>query len=192
MCVLSNAAITKSYLKDLKTEVKNRRRSKVLRKKVLKELKKMTPTVKPVKTNVKSKQALKKIQERAEAKELANMFRDSERLAQKLIAAKTKDAEKALKAKAKAAEKAAKKLAATQAKAAEKALKAKAMEAKKAAKKLAATQAKFAKKALALLKFAQANNYTIEDIVAELKSQVEPSRSDNFVTIIDSENNINM
>ena len=42
---LSTAAITKSYLKDLKTEVKNRRRSKILRKKVLRELKKTTPTV---------------------------------------------------------------------------------------------------------------------------------------------------
>ena len=182
---LSTTAITKSYLKDLKTEVKNRRRSKLLRKKVLRELKKTTPTVKPVKTKIKSKRALKKIQERAEAKELASMFRDSERLAEKLVSTQ-----------AKAAEKAAKKLAATQAKAAEKSLKAKAKAAEKAAKaeakKLEAKHAKFAKKAIALLKFAQANNYTIEDIVAELKAQVEPSRSDNFVTIIDSENNINM
>ena len=181
---LSTTAITKSYLKDLKTEVKNRKRSKLLRKKVLRELKKTTPTVKPVKTKIKSKQALKKLKN-AEAKELASMFRDSERLAEKLAATQ-----------AKAAEKEAKKLAATQAKAAKKALKAKAKAAEKAAKaeakKLAATQAKFAKKAIALLKFAQANNYTIEDIVAELKAQVEPSRSDNFVTIIDSENNINM
>ena len=182
---ISTTSITKSYLKDLKTEFKNRKRSKLLRKKVLRELKKTTPTVKPVKTKIKSKQALKKLRERAEAKELASMFRDSERLAEKLAATQ-----------AKAAEKEAKKLAATQAKAAKKALKAKAKAAEKAAKaeakKLAATQAKFAKKAIALLKFAQANNYTIEDIVAELKAQVEPSRSDNFVTIIDSENNINM
>ena len=43
----------------------------------------------------------------------------------------------------------------------------------KAAKNLAAKHANFAKKVLSLLKFAQANNYTVEDIVAELKAQVE-------------------
>ena len=40
MCMLSNAAITKSYLKELKPYLQNKKRSKVLRKKVLKELKK--------------------------------------------------------------------------------------------------------------------------------------------------------
>tara|TARA_B100000519_G_C14258666_1_gene446423 strand:- start:13 stop:1077 length:1065 start_codon:yes stop_codon:yes gene_type:complete len=85
--------------------------------------------------------------------------------------AQAKKAAKEAKAKAKEAEKQAKK-----------AVKA----AKQAAKKAAAKHANFAKKALALLKFAQANNYTVEDIVAELKSQVESARSDNnMVTIID-------
>ena len=60
-----------------------------------------------------------------------------------------------------------------QAKKAAKEAKAKAKEAKKAAKNLAAKHANFAKKVLSLLKFAQANKYTVEDIVAELKAQVE-------------------
>ena len=46
-------------------------------------------------------------------------------------------------------------------------------QAKKAAKNLATKHANFAKKVLSLLKFAQANNYTVEDIVLELKAQVE-------------------
>jgi|UniRef100_A0A6C0AKZ0 hypothetical protein len=65
----------------------------------------------------------------------------------------------------------------TQAKKAAKEAKAKAKEAekqaKKAAKNLAAKHANFAKKVLSLLKFAQANNYTVEDIVVQLKAQVE-------------------
>lgn len=64
-----------------------------------------------------------------------------------------------------------------QAKKAAKEAKAKAKEdekqAKKAAKNLAAKHANFAKKVLSLLKFAQANNYTVEDIVVQLKAQVE-------------------
>ncbi|MAR49533.1 MAG: hypothetical protein CML42_00230 [Rhodobacteraceae bacterium] len=64
-----------------------------------------------------------------------------------------------------------------QAKKAAKEAKAKAKEAKakakKAAKNLATKHANFAKKVLSLLKFAQANNYTVEDIVLELKAQVE-------------------
>jgi len=73
--------------------------------------------------------------------------------------------------------KAAKKLELKVAKQAAKKAKAKAKEAekqaKKAAKNLAAKHANFAKKVLSLLKFAQANNYTVEDIVVQLKAQVE-------------------
>tara|TARA_B100001142_G_C14340077_1_gene657493 strand:+ start:2038 stop:2985 length:948 start_codon:yes stop_codon:yes gene_type:complete len=44
---------------------------------------------------------------------------------------------------------------------------------------------KLAKKTLALLKWAQDNNFTKDDIVNELELQVKDSRSDNMVTIID-------
>ena len=104
---LARAAITKSYLKDLKVEVKSRRRSKLLRKKVLKELKNTTPAVKPVKTRVKSKKALKLAQERTEAKEKAKAVK-------KLAAEQARAEKKALKELAKAKAKAAKKLAAEQ------------------------------------------------------------------------------
>jgi len=104
---------------------------------------------------------------------------------------------KEAKAAAKAEAKAAKKLAAAQAKAA----KAAAKEAEKlaaaqakAAKKLASEQAKvakkldnkLAKKTIALLKWAQANDFFLEDIVDLLGQQVESARSDNTMeTIID-------
>ena len=110
---------------------------------------------------------------------------------------KVKEAKAAAKAAAKAEAKAAKKLAAAQAKAA----KAAAKEAKKlaaaqakAAKKLASEQAKvakkldnkLAKKTIALLKWAQANDFFLEDIVDLLGQQVESARSDNTMeTIID-------
>ena len=45
---------------------------------------------------------------------------------------------------------------------------------------------KLAKKTIALLKWAQANDFELEDIVNILESQVEEARSDNnMVTIID-------
>tara|TARA_Y100000389_G_scaffold40782_1_gene35352 strand:+ start:4454 stop:5413 length:960 start_codon:yes stop_codon:yes gene_type:complete len=44
---------------------------------------------------------------------------------------------------------------------------------------------KLAKKTLALLKWAQDNDFTKDDIVNELELQVKDSRSDNMVTIID-------
>ena len=97
------------------------------------------------------------------------------------------------KAKAKLADKEAKKLAAAQAKAA----KAKAKKDRKffldvvkqveknsiAAEKLGN---KLAKKTIALLKWAQANDFELEDIVNILESEIESPRSDNnMVTIID-------
>ena len=100
---------------------------------------------------------------------------------------------KAEKAKAKLAAKEAKKLAAAQAKAA----KAKAKKDRKffldvvkqveknsiAAEKLGN---KLAKKTIALLKWAQANDFELEDIVNILESEIEAARSDNnMVTIID-------
>jgi len=100
---------------------------------------------------------------------------------------------KAEKAKAKLAAKEAKKLAAAEAKAA----KAKAKKDRKffldvvkqveknsiAAEKLGN---KLAKKTIALLKWAQANDFELEDIVNILESEVEAARSDNnMVTIID-------
>ena len=106
----------------------------------------------------------------------------SKRLEEKTINNTKKLAFKVAKRVAKIA---AKKIAKQVAKA-EKAEKAKAKEEEKALKKLSAKHANFAKKTLALLKFAKANNYTVEDVVAELNAQVEQSRSDNnMVTIID-------
>ena len=111
------------------------------------------------------------------------------RAEKKLAAAQAK----AEKAKAKLAAKEAKKLAAAQAKAA----KAKAKKDRKffldvvkqveknsiAAEKLGN---KLAKKTIALLKWAQANDFELEDIVNILESEVESARSDNnMVTIID-------
>ena len=89
------------------------------------------------------------------------------RVEKKLAAAQAK----AEKAKAKLAVKEAKKLAAAQAKAA------------KTAKKL---DNKLAKKTIALLKWAQANDFELKDIVNILESEVVSARSDsNMVTIID-------
>jgi hypothetical protein len=90
-----------------------------------------------------------------------------------------------------------KKLAATQAKAAKKL----ASEQAKAAKALAATEAKefkaaeklenkLAKKTIALLKWAQANNYTIEDIAFHLNNAPSARSNNNMVTIIDIHNQI--
>jgi hypothetical protein len=106
---------------------------------------------------------------------------------------KVKEAKAAAKAAAKAEAKAAKKLAAAQAKAA----KAKAKENRKfvlavakqieknaiAAEKLGN---KLAKKTIALLKWAETNDFELEDIVNILESEVESARSDNTMeTIID-------
>ena len=100
---------------------------------------------------------------------------------------------KAEKAKAKLAAKEAKKLAAAHAKA----VKAKANEnrrfvlavAKQIEKNAIAAEKlgnKLAKKTIALLKWAQANDFELEDIVNILESEVESARSDNnMVTIID-------
>ena len=111
------------------------------------------------------------------------------RAEKKLAAAQAK----AKKAEAKLADKEAKKLAAAQAKAA----KAKAKKDRKffldvvkqveknsiAAEKLGN---KLAKKTIALLKWAQANDFELEDIVNILESEIESPRSDNnMVTIID-------
>ena len=75
MSTLPIQTFTKSYQEDLVKEVKRRKEFKVLRKKVLKQLKKETPTIKPVKTKVKSKKALKKAAEKAAEKEVLRTVR---------------------------------------------------------------------------------------------------------------------
>lgn len=120
-----------------------------------------------------------------EAKKLAAKAAKSESKAQAKAQAKAAKA-------AKAADKEAKKLAVAQAKAAKKL----ASEQAKAAKKLESEQAKaanklsnkLAKKTIALLKWAQANDFFLEDIVDLLgqQTEVESARSDsNMVTIVD-------
>ena len=154
-----------SLKKDLKKAVKTRNTKRRLHKKGLKQ----------VHIEIKKMEKSKRLEEKTinNTKKLA--FKVAKRVAK--IAAKkiAKQLAKAKKAKAKQL-----------AKEVDKAEQAKAKEAEKALKKLAAKHANFAKKTLAMLKFAKANNYTVEDVVAELNAQVEQSRSDNnMVTIID-------
>jgi len=110
-----------------------------------------------------------------------------------------KEAAKKARDSAKAAAKAAKILAATQAKAGKTKAKAAAKKAKDDSKLLLDVaenmekqalakdklDKKLAKKALVLLKWAENNGYTLDDIVDELEYQVKSARSDNMVTIID-------
>ena len=165
-----------SLKKDLKKAVKTRNTKRRLHKKGLKQ----------VHIEIKKMEKSKRLEEKTinNTKKLA--FKVAKRVAK--IAAKkiAKKLAKAEKAKAKEAAKVERAKAKKLAKEVAKAEKDRVKEAEKAVKKLAAKQAKLAKKALALLKFAKANNYTVEDIVAELNDQVESSRSDNnMVTIID-------
>ena len=165
-----------SLNKDLKKAVKTRNTKRRLHKRGLKQ----------VHIQIKKMEKSKRLEEKTinNTKKLA--FKVAKRVAK--IAAKkiAKQLAKAEKAKEKELAKAKKAKAKELAKQAAKAEKAKAKEEEKALKKLAAKHANFAKKTLALLKFAKANNYTVEDVVAELNAQVEQSRSDNnMVTIID-------
>ena len=110
--------------------------------------------------------------------------------AEKKLAATQAKAEKAEAKVAAKAKKAAEKLAAKQAKAEAK-LQAKAaktllvMKTKESAK-ASKLDGKLAKKTIALLKWAQENDYELQDIVNILESEIESARSDsNMVTIID-------
>ena len=168
-----------SLNKDLKKAVKNRNTKRRLHKKGLKQ----------VHIQIKKMEKSKRLEEKTinNTKKLA--FKVAKRVAKiaaKKIAKQLAKAEKAKEKELAKAKKAKAKELAKQAAKAEKAEKAKAKEEEKALKKLSAKHANFAKKTLALLKFAKANNYTVEDVVAELNAQVEQSRSDNnMVTIID-------
>ena len=137
---------------------------------------------KDFKVKVKEAKAAAKAAAKAEAKAAKALAAPQAKAVAKAKKVGHKSAKQAAKKGAKRVARVEKKLAATQAKAA-KALAAAQDKAAKAAKKL---DNKLAKKTIALLKWAQTNNYTIEDIVSELKSQVESARSDsNMVTIID-------
>ena len=153
-----------------------------------------------VKAKAKAAKALAAAQDKAVAKAKKLALKAGKQAAKKGAkrVAKAEKAEavklaKAEKAKAKLAAKEAKKLAAAHAQA----VKAKAKEnrrfvlavAKQIEKNAIAAEKlgnKLAKKTIALLKWAQANDFELEDIVNILESEVESARSDNnMVTIID-------
>ena len=90
MSTLPIQSFTKSYQEDLVKEVKRRRAFKFLRKRVLKQLKKETERIKPVKTKVKSKAALKKAAEKAAKKAADKVFKDMAKAAERLEKADAK------------------------------------------------------------------------------------------------------
>ena len=104
--------------------------------------------------------------------------KEAKKLAKKDAKKLAKEEAKAIKNAKKIALKAYKQVAKIRAKAIAKAEKTKYKEQNKLGKKLA-------KKTIALLKWAQDNDFTMDDIVNELELQLKDSRSDNMVTIID-------
>jgi hypothetical protein len=207
MSTLPIQTFTKSYQADLLTEVKRRRKVKVLRKKVLKELKKETERIKPAKTKVKSKAALKKAAEKAAKKATDKVFKDMAKAAERVEKA---DAKRMIK-EAKQREKLLKKIDSqnygiqfdregcsirTLRRIIKEIPNMKRADAKldKAEAERVKTVETLKKKTLAIQAWASKNGLSLQDFVVNMQNivtELNEVETSNFVTIIDTENPIN-